>query len=200
MKRRDFILTTATGSAVLVSGNLFGFPHTPPREVGTGKFCSQSARKIPVAYTVDVVVVGGSTAAVAAAVSAAQSGAKVFLVAQETYLGEDVCGTYRYWDIHPNTLSTALGKKLFGDGLPVPLKFKQTLDNELISNKIDFLFSSYVTDLLTDGQGNPAGVVIANRSGRQAVKARVIIDATPRAMVTSLTSAIFSPYPSGKQN
>src|SRR5512133_2815466 len=140
MKRRDFILTTATGSAVLVSGNLFGFPQTPPRDAGTGKFCSQSARKIPVAYTVDVVVVGGSTAAVAAAVSATQSGAKVFLVAQETYLGEDVCGTYRYWDVHPNALNTQLGKKLFGDGISAPLKFKQALDNELINNKIEYLF------------------------------------------------------------
>ena len=200
MKRRDFIFTTATGSALLATGNLFAFPQTPVPTKGTSKFCTQSARKIPVAYTVDVVVVGGSTAAVAAAVSAAQTGAKVFLVAQETYLGEDVSGTYRYWNIHPNALKTILGKKLFGNGLPVPLKFKQSLDNELINNKIDFLYSSYVTDLLTDSQGNPAGVVIANRSGRQAIKAKVIIDATPRAMVTKLTTAAFTPYPSGKQN
>ena len=200
MKRRDFILTTATGSAILASSDLFALTNTPAQEKITGKFCFQSARKIPVAYSVDVVVVGGSTAAVAAAVSAAQNGAKVFLVAQETYLGEDVSGTYRYWNIHPNTLHTTLGKKLFGDGLPVPLKFKQTLDNELINNKIDFLYSSYVTDLLTDTKGNPAGVVIANRSGRQAVKAKIIIDATPRAMVAQLTSSSFTPYPSGKQN
>ena len=200
MKRRDFILSTATTSAVLASGNLFAFPEAPANENSTAKFCYQSERKIPVAYTVDVVVVGGSTAAVAAAVSAAKNGAKVFLVAQETYLGEDVCGTCRYWNVHPDALNTSLGKKLFGNGLPVPLKFKQTLDNELINNKIEFLFSSYVTDLLTDTQGNPAGVVIANRSGRQAIKAKVIIDATPRAMVSRLTSASFTPYPAGKQN
>ena len=200
MKRRDFILTTATGSAVIASGNLFAISQPAPNENASGKYCNQSARKIPVAYTVDVVVVGGSTAAVAAAVSAAQNGAKVFLVAQETYLGEDVCGTNRYWNIHPNALNTSLGKKLFGNGLPIPLKFKQTLDNELINNKIEYLFSSYVTDLLTDAQGNPAGVVIANRSGRQAIKAKVIIDATPRAMVSRLTSATFTAYPAGKQN
>jgi len=200
MKRRDFILTTATGSAVLASGNLFAFPEAPVNENSTSKICYQSERKIPVAYTVDVVVVGGSTAAVAAAVSAAKNGAKVFLVAQETYLGEDVSGTYRYWNVHPDALNTSLGKKLFGNGLPVPLKFKQTLDNELINNKIEFLFSSYVTDLLTDAQGNPAGVVIANRSGRQAIKAKIIIDATPRAMVSRLTSASFTAFPAGKQN
>ena len=200
MKRRDFILTTATGSAILASGKLFAITPTDANENITGKYCNQSHRKIPVAYTVDVVVVGGSTAAIAAAVSASQNGAKVFLVAQETYLGEDVSGTCRYWNVDPNALNTKLGKKLFGNGLPIPLKFKQTLDNELIDNKIEFLFSSYVTDLLTDPQGNPAGVVIANRSGRQVIKAKVIIDATPRAMVSRLTNASFTPYPSGKQN
>lgn len=200
MKRRDFILSTASGSALLASGNLFALEGFSQQQKMPGRYCSQSERKIPVAYTVDVVIVGGSTAAVAAAVSAAKGGAKVFLVAQETYLGEDVCGTYRYWNCHPNTLNTELGKKLFGGGLPVPLKFKQTLDNELINNKIDFLYSSYVTDLLTDNHGNPAGVVIANRSGRQAVKAKVIIDATPRGMVARLTTAAFTPYPSGIQN
>ena len=42
---------------------------------------NESAREIPVAYSVDVVVVGGSTGAVAAACEAARSGAKVFLAA-----------------------------------------------------------------------------------------------------------------------
>ena len=200
MKRRNFIYTTGAGTALLAGSNLFAMRVDSAQTRLAGKFCHQSQRKIPVAYDVDVVVVGGSTAAVAAAVSAARKGSKVFLAAQETYLGEDICGTYRFWNIHPNALDTNLGKKLFGNGLPIPLKFKQTLDNELINNKVEFLFSSYVTDLLTDSKGNPAGVVIANRSGRQAIKAKVIIDATPRAMVARLTSAKFTQYPAGKQN
>ncbi len=199
MKRRDFLRNTVTGSAIFASGNLFAFSQAVTNRSVPGKFCNESSRKIPVAYTVEVVVIGGSTAAVAAATTAAQNGAKVFLVAQETYLGEDICGTYQYWNISPKALNTSLGKKLFGNGLPIPLKFKQTLDNELINNKVGFLFSSYVTDILSDAQGNPAGVVIANRSGRQAIKAKIIIDATPRAMVAHLTPAIFTPYPTGKQ-
>jgi len=50
-----------------------------------------------VAYDGDVVVVGGSTGAVSAAVEAARNGAKVFLAAPRPYLGEDVCATYRLW-------------------------------------------------------------------------------------------------------
>ena len=50
----------------------------------------QSARQIPVAYDVDVVVVGGSTGAVTAAVAAAEQSARVFLAAPQPYLGEDL--------------------------------------------------------------------------------------------------------------
>jgi heterodisulfide reductase subunit A-like polyferredoxin len=44
-----------------------------------GEAVNESARQIPVAYQVDVLVVGGSMGAVAAAVEAAGAGAKVFL-------------------------------------------------------------------------------------------------------------------------
>jgi len=57
----------------------------------------ESPRAIPVAYRVDVVVVGGGTDAVAAAVAAARAGAKVFLAAPRPYLGDDVAGTLRLW-------------------------------------------------------------------------------------------------------
>ena len=66
-------------------------PVVPARAV------NESPRQIPVAYDVDVLVVGGSSAGVAAAAAAADSGATVFLAAQRPYLGEDLCGTYRLW-------------------------------------------------------------------------------------------------------
>lgn len=55
-----------------------------------GTTVGESAREIPVAYQVDVVVVGGSTHAVAAATSAVSQGASVFLAAPRPYLGEDL--------------------------------------------------------------------------------------------------------------
>lgn len=61
---------------------------------------------------------------------------------------------------------------------PTPLKVKQTLDRELVSRRIPFLTGSPVTDLLRDRNGRVAGVVIANRSGRQALRAKCIVDAT----------------------
>lgn len=53
------------------------------------------AAEVPVVRTADVVVVGGSSAAVSAAIAAKEAGAEVFLIAPRPYLGEDVAGTLR---------------------------------------------------------------------------------------------------------
>ncbi len=196
MKRRNFLKSSAAGSAFLLTSGAFAFNSFDNQD--KKKFCFQSKRKIPVAFNVDVVVIGGSSGAVAAAVEASRAGAKVFLVAQEPYLGEDICGTYRMWTSDKSILNTELGEAIFAEGLPTPMHVKHTLDNALIDNNIDFLYSSYVTDILTD-EGKPAGVVIANRSGRQAIIAKTIIDSTPRALVARMAGANFGVYPSGKQ-
>lgn len=198
MKRRNFIKTTTAGSAFLLTSGAFAF--TSRENELLKKFGYQSERKIPVAYNVDVVIIGGSTAAVAAAVQASQAGAKVFLAAQEPYLGEDVSGTFRLWKNDDTVLNTELGRTIWGEGLPTQLHVKHTLDNALIDNNINFLYSCFATDLLTDESGVPAGIVMANRSGRQAVIAKTIIDATPRGLVARMAGAGFGTYPAGRQN
>ncbi len=321
----------------------------------------ESARQIPVAYEVDVVVVGGSTGAVAAAVEAARSGSKVFLAAPYPYLGDDMTATLRLWleegeipasplakrifsdvprsdavdpnrlpftyqadrpsaDIHKDTsplqrltdgrwssapkdsvqydgdatITADLGKpqelrklrvmayrrpgeggfdvqsitvftsddqknwrqvavlqspeedgelivfaapveakaryvrlaakkpaevsrmlvgeiELIGAGRhgpapklesrsvppPRPVYVKKVLDDALLEAKVQFLYSCYATDVLRDGAGNPCGIVMANRAGRQAVVARSIIDATDGAWVARTAGAKFRPHPTG---
>lgn len=326
----------------------------------------ESARKIPVAYEVDIVVVGGSTAAVAAAVAAADTGAKVFLAAPRAYLGDDTAGTLRLW-LEPGQVPvSALAKKLFTERreaiplsaleakLPIkyeadkpsagghkdktppsiltdglwgsaasesvqysgdvnitvelqseaaptkayvmvyhrkdflvhsvtfyassdkkswrqvavvkndapaqesdynssalmlsalvegkpkylrflvrnspgsgrvlvgeiavvgpappgqaaprphmavvrPLHIKRTLDQALLSAGVEYLYGCYATDVLRDRAGQPAGIAMANRAGRQAVVAKVIVDATDRAWVARMAGARFRPFPSGPQ-
>ncbi len=196
MKRRNFIKTTAAGSAMVLTSGVWAFS---PKSSNIQKFGLQSEREIPVAYNVDVVVVGGSTAGVAAAVEASREGASVFLLAQEPYLGEDVTGTFRLWTKDKSILKTELGEAIWGEGLPSQLKVKKALDNALIDNKINFLYSCFVTDVLTDDVGTPSGVIMANRSGRQAIIAKTIIDATPRGLFARMCGAQFGTYPSGKQ-
>ena len=60
-----------------------------------GEEILESAREIPLVRSTDVLVVGGSSAGVTAAVAAKKAGAKVFLVAPRPYLGDDIAGTLR---------------------------------------------------------------------------------------------------------
>jgi flavin-dependent dehydrogenase len=191
---------------------------------GYNKAVIESARNIPVAYNVDVVVVGGTSGGVAAAMAAAEHGTKVFLAAETPYLGEDICGTYRLWLNPGEEPSQPLARKAFAEPVaplvlnksvdftyeadkpaehvrfaPTLMQVKRTLDEALLEAGVPFLYGCYATDLLIDNNGRPAGIVMANRSGRQAVKAKIIIDATPRASVARMAGAAFSPYPAGLQ-
>lgn len=322
---------------------------------------NQSAREVPVTASVDVVVVGGTTGAVSAAVAAAKTGAKVFLVAPRSYLGGDMTATLRLWleegerpesplakaifddreagvdqpdphriaftytadrpsaQRHPDTdtprlladlvwgdatsqsvqfdddvnivvdlgatkdvaqvrvhayhqmtgpgyrvgsitiatsndksqwqqaaviennrtwgetsieLSAPLTAKtrylrlffrkapgatrmllgeieVVGPGAepkkphrapwPRPMHIKKTLDATLLHAGVQFLYNCSATDLIVDAAGQPSGVVVANRAGRQAIIARTIVDATGRAIVARMAGAEFRPYPSGLQ-
>lgn len=153
-------------------------------------YASESSRKIPVIAEVDLVVVGGSSRAIAAAVAAAKKGCTVFLVAELPYLGDDICGAMLYERTADEKPQTPLARKIFPNkNHPTPLHVKTTLESELIDNNVDFLYSCYVTNAITDRSGNPAGVVIANRSGRQAVRCKGVIDATHTATVATLFGA-----------
>ena len=55
--------------------------------MATNRFIEEPARRTPVRYQTDVLVVGGGSAGVAAAVAAARAGADVTLVERTTYLG-----------------------------------------------------------------------------------------------------------------
>jgi flavin-dependent dehydrogenase len=159
----------------------------------------ESAREIPLAYDVDIVVVGGSTRAVAAAAAAKKSGASVFLAAERPYLGEDMCATLRLWLEPGEKPATDLARTIFNGGTPTPMQVKRSLDDALLEAGVDFLYGCYITDVLRDKKGNLAGIVMADRSGRQAVRARVLIDATDRGTAARIAGASFAPYPAGKQ-
>ena len=72
---------------------------------------------------------------------------------------------------------------------PTPLQIKRALDKALLDAKVPFLYGCYATDVLRDASGKPAGIVMANRAGRQVVKERVIIDATDRAWVARMAAS-----------
>ena len=144
---------------------------------------SLPASEIPVVADVDVLIVGGTSQAVAFALKLKSEGQSVFLLAPRSYLGEDICGAYRFWPEGPR--EDPLAKEVFGEGPtpPTPMHVKLTLEQSLVNKKIPFLLNSYSAGVLWSESGRVAGAVIANRSGHQAVRANVVVDATMEAML-----------------
>jgi flavin-dependent dehydrogenase len=223
------MLTALSGCSQPPRGGREGGPADAETATRTVAFVRESAREIPILYDVDVVVVGGTSGAVAAAVAAAENGAKVFLAAPRPHLGQDICGTCRLWLEPEEEPLSPLARAVFAEPEPAgqpadspplpdanarrgakaaraarrvpptPMQVKRVLDDALLNAGVQFLYGCYATDLLCDGAGRPAGIVLVNRSGRQAVQAKVVIDATERATVARMAGARFEPFAAGVQ-
>ena len=164
-----------------------------------GEAVVASAVTLPVAYDVDVLVVGGSLAGVEAACSAAESGADVLLIEARPYLGYDLCATQRLWLERGEKPQTALTRSIFGAGsVATPMRVKTAMDEAVLEAGAEFLTGCYAIDVLfAAGSSSPAGVVMVNRSGHQIIRAKVIIDATDQAAMTRCTAAAFRPFVAG---
>lgn len=159
--------------------------------------------EIPVAFETDVLIVGGSCAAVSAALEARKSGTRVMCISAYSYLGEDIAATMRYHACESLTQTAAAGFEqsvwntvatLYTGNRLSPRNLKYTLEKALLDANVQFLFMCRPYALLRDGNGKTAGLVMANRSGLQAISAKVIIDATERALVGRMSGAEFLPF------
>jgi len=74
---------------------------------------------------------------------------------------------------------------------PRPMHLKATLESAMREAGARFLFGVYPVGLLRGEDGQPAGVLVATRAGRQAVLARVLVDATDVALVARWAGAEF---------
>lgn len=162
----------------------------------------ETAATLRVAYDVDVLVAGGSLAGVEAACAAAGQGANVLLIEARPYLGYDLCATQRLWLEQGEKPQTALTRSIFGTNVvATPMQVKMSLDKALLEAGVQFLTGCYAVDVLFDTKGGaPAGVVMVNRSGRQVIRAKVIIDATDQAAITRCTGAAFRPFTAGRRD
>ena len=155
--------------------------------------------EIPLAYECDVIVAGGALRAVKAALVAARAGCSVLLAAPRPYLGDDMCATLRLWLEEGKEPAGPLTERIFADGSPArPMRVKKVLDQALLDAGVRFLFGCYATEVLRDENDRLAGVVLANRAGRQAVAAPVLLDATDRAVVARACGVPHRRWPAGK--
>ena len=165
---------------------------------------------LAVLHDCDAVVVGGSFGAVAAAVELARR-VSVTLIEPRTYLGREMTSTLRPW-LHvddpaaaPELIRSALdaaGVDQGGGNYAFNLDaLKIHLEDVLLTAGVKLLYASLLTGVETgDGDqrgGVLQGVVIGNKSGRQLIRCRLLIDATETALAAQITGAILEPVPRG---
>ncbi len=149
---------------------------------------SSFAYSLPVA---DVVVVGGSIAGVSAALALHAAGLKVVLLSGRTYLGEDVCDSLNLrlpeaCDVRHPFAQSLLGEALEANALLRPLHIKLELERALRKAGVPVLLATTPGEIVQDDAGVFAGLTICNRSGRQFLPCRAILDSSLRGEVARI--------------
>jgi len=143
---------------------------------------------VPILRDVDVLVLGSPIGAVAAALEAKRLGRTVMAVADFSYFGSDVAGTYQLWAEGWDATDPLLGA-ILGDeaGFPLaPAAVKAALEGRLVEAGVPFLFHSRAVSLLRDAEGHLAGAILAARTSLLAVTCRAIIDASEHGSAVRL--------------
>ncbi len=153
---------------------------------------------LPLLPEVDVAVIGGGTAAVAAAIELQQRGVRVIVISGRTYLGEDICDSLRLVLPPGIRCDTPLACVLYSQiaengGTLRPMHVKLELERALREHDISYLLSTLPGELILDDAGSVAAVTLCNRAGRQVLPCRAIIDGTLRGEVARLAGVPLTP-------
>ena len=174
----------------------------------TQKFLTEPARTIPILDECDVLVVGSGPAGLSAAIASARAGVDTLLVERYgcfggviTTVGMETLGWYRY---EGTTDVEGIGiemEKMAARMNPNATKFayneSECLDAEMFKLVADDLvrecgirplLHTYVVDVLME-QKNVIGVIVESKSGRAAIRAKRVIDASGDADVAWLSGA-----------
>lgn len=148
-------------------------------------FITEPEKKIPVSKIVDVIVVGGGFAGVGSAITASRNGMNTLLIEQQGCLGGLV--TLGLVSI-PLSYVEGIGKELFerlekegaikGNIRHIdPEKTKYVLEHMVLDSGAKILYYTYVVGTIVEDH-KIKGVIIENKSGRQAILGKIIIDAS----------------------
>ena len=154
-------------------------------------------REIPIKYNIDVFVAGGGPAGIAAAVTAARFGAKVYLAEAHSCLGGMgtaglVTGFAPFSD-GINFLAGGIGEEVYNSLNTTkfdPEKLKRIYDDMLV--KSDVIFTFYTQLISVEKEANSVSYAICSaKSGIFAVKAKIFIDCTGDGDLCAMAGADF---------
>jgi hypothetical protein len=173
------------------------------------KTIRESARDIPVVAEVQVLVVGGGPAGIAAATAAARAGARTMLVERYGYLGGlatgglvlymdglfDKSGERCIGGIHWESLERL--RDLGGLAAQTPTRlhvdselYKVVADNLCVESGVELRLHCWAVDSLVE-DGRVTGVIVESKSGREAILADVCVDATGDGDVGAYAGAAY---------
>ena len=154
-------------------------------------------REIPLDDRWDVVVVGGGPAGCTSAISAAREGAKTLLIEATGALGGmGTNGLVPAWcpfSDKERVIYGGLGEKILEtlkstmphvpkdavDWVPIdPERLKALYDDLVIESGASIMFHTVLSAVETDGNGTVTGIVVSNKSGLSAYKAKTYVDCT----------------------
>jgi ribulose 1,5-bisphosphate synthetase/thiazole synthase len=211
--RRRFLqgVSSGTMATIVMAGHSGFLPESAraqdqfPQTRKRGPSVRLRRSRLPVLRNADVVVIGGSVAGVAAALQFARAGRKVVLVEHRIYLGREVSATLKPWvnlgklaasGQAPELIAACLQKQATAEAEgEIPLwmdAFKVTLENLLLAAGVELVYAALATEAIVTA-GAVRGVVIGNKSGRQAILGRLVLDATSTAVVARVAGAEFAP-------
>jgi hypothetical protein len=169
------------------------------------EFITETERKTPIIAETDLIIAGGGVAGVAAAVAAARNGAEALLIERYGQLGglatgglvtlllgygRYECGINREigeYLLHNNFgVIESAGERVWLDGMGLTslkrIKYdgeemKWLLNEMILQENIQLLFHSLIVDVIKE-KNQVHGIILEGKSGRQAVLANRVIDAT----------------------
>jgi hypothetical protein len=173
---------------------------------GTGRV-QEATRDLPIACTPDVLVVGGGIAGFMAALAAGRTGARTLLVERFGALGGTGTAAMMSLFYVPYAASRGLVRELFdrliARGGAIPGEFvvydaemyKVVALDMLAEAGVEVLLHTLVSDVIMEGT-TLRGIIVENKSGRQAILSRVTIDASGDADLAARAGA---PYVKGRE-
>ncbi len=168
---------------------------------------TEPARETPVVAKVEVLVCGGGPAGTAAAIAAAREGAQVMLIERYGCLGGLATGGLVLvlppmargehqviggigWETLEALLTTgeAQYRGKGGASLFDPEGLKRVSDEMCLAAGVRLRLHSWAVGVFGEA-GRPEGVIVESKAGRQAIRARQIVDCTGDADVAAVAGA-----------